>query len=637
MTKNFVKYFLASCLILCGTSEMSAAIPSGYTLSPGNNETVTKIETITLTKSNEYYLDAYVNRNIIVNGEVIPLDQEANLAGTKITMNLKTPVTKNGTYNLVIPAGNFTYGYPEIDNPEISWTVIVFNPDQQEEELSYTVSPEGGSTVKSVETVSIDFTGASAVTFNPDVEGSNVKFGGKDYDTVLSFLKGESASSVNVILSNPIQNNGNCTLLLAEGLFTVTIDGEQKASPEIKISYNVDAPLGIGDSFMAGKLKYKITSLSPAEVAVTWTSNEADYNGISTVPTSVENDGVTYAVTSIGELAFSFVMGLKNFVVPEGIVSIEKWAFTESSLETIQLPSSLKRLGMGVFDVCESLTEITFPDSVEEMEEDMLSGCVKLQKVVLPKNITKIPDNFMAGCISVPSVTIPETVTEIGEFAFSECEILTGLELPENIRTLKQYCFSSTINITELDIPETVDEIGKGLFYRGGLLKASLPDNYSVLPNAIFAACTGIESFVVGNKIEEIEDMAFYWCFGLKEITLGEKLAKIGARVFDGDDKLEKVICLNPVPASGASFEETVYQNASLYVPTGSIDAYRNAEGWKNFRSIQETSGIESAISDMESAAPEYFNLQGVRISQPEKGALVIEKSGNETKRKIFK
>lgn len=636
MTKRLLRNFFSLAILCLGVSGASAAIPSGYTLVPGENATVEKIETITLTKSGEFYLEVYVNRNIIVNGEVMPIDQENNLQQTIITMKLKTPITKSGSYNIVIPEGNFTYDYPEKDNPEISWTVIVDNPNDPEgDEIDYTVTPAAGSTVNSLPSLTIDFTGATAVTVNPDVQGAKVSFGGNDYDTQLSYSVGAAPSQVVVTLSNPVDRKGNCTVTLPEGLFSVTLADGKVSSPLIKASYTVDAPLGIGDAFMNGKLKYKVTSVNPAEVEVTWTSNEADYNGITTVPTSVTNDGITYAVTSIGELAFSFVLGLKDFTVPEGIRSIEKWAFSESSLETISLPSTLTRLGMGVFDVCESLTEITFPDGVTDMGEDMLQGCVKLQKVVLPKNLTVIPDNFMAGCISVPSVEIPETVTEIGDFAFSECEILTGLQLPKNLKTIKAYSFASTINLTELEIPETVTEIGNGMFYKGGLMQASLPDNFTVLPNTIYGACTGITSYVVGNKIREIQDMAFFWCFELKEITFGENVARIGDKVFTGVEKLETVICLNPVPASGAAFEQIVYDNATLYVPEEAVEAYSTAEGWKNFKNIRKSSGVEMNMME-DSDAPEYYNMQGVKIDTPAAGEIVIMKKGAIVKRVIF-
>lgn len=624
MKLKVTKCILGISLLVFGSQTISAAIPSGYTLNPGNNATVDKIETITLTKSNEYYLETYVNRNIMVNGEAIPIDQKANPAGTMITMTLKTPVTKSGTYNLVIPKGNFTYGFSEIDNPEISWTVIVDNPDQPDipSGVEVAITPASGSTLGSVETVTIDFTGASSVSVNADVPGAKVTLNGKDVETTLSYAKGNANSQIVVSLSPAVATSGSCTVTLPEGLFSVTLGGDVKSSPEIKATYTLDAPLGVGEKFYDGKIRYIILSSNPPQVAVTWPDNEADYAGLSTIPLTASNKGITYDVTEIGRLAFSEVMGISNFTVPEGITKIDVGAFWESSLQSIQIPSSVIELGESAFETCESLKSLTIPATVKTIGESLLYGCVSLTSLSLPEGMTEIPGYFMQGCSMMTRIDLPQSITKIGEFAFAECELLTDIVLPPSVTTLDRFCFGYCVNLTKLEVPPTVTEIGHGVFYQAGLTEASLPDNFTVLPDGMYQCCASLPSFVVGNKIEEIEPEAFYWCFALKEITLGENVATIGSKVFYGDRAIEKVTCLNPVPATGAVFEDEVYNNAKLIVPAESIDAYRTAEGWKNFKSIQQAAGVESGVISDE-ADVKYYNLQGVEIEKPEKGIFI--------------
>mgnify|MGYP003296459586 CR=1 FL=1 len=43
---------------------------------------------------------------------------------------------------------------------------------------------------------------------------------------------------------------------------------------------------------------------------------------------------------------------------------------------------------------------------------------------------------------------------------------------------------------------------------------------------------------------------------------------------------------LATVPPTGADFAEEAYANATLYVPKKSVDAYKAAEGWKEFQNI---------------------------------------------------
>ena len=47
-------------------------------------------------------------------------------------------------------------------------------------------------------------------------------------------------------------------------------------------------------------------------------------------------------------------------------------------------------------------------------------------------------------------------------------------------------------------------------------------------------------------------------------------------------------------------------------------------------------SNVESIADDADTGYPEYYNMQGVRISNPEKGAVYIERQGSSI-RKILK
>ncbi|MCD8287197.1 MAG: leucine-rich repeat domain-containing protein, partial [Clostridia bacterium] len=79
---------------------------------------------------------------------------------------------------------------------------------------------------------------------------------------------------------------------------------------------------------------YEITSSS--------TSNSSAYTGDVVIPSTVEYEGITYSVTSIGEYTFCYC----------------------SKLNSIKIPSSVTILGLGAFHNCTSLTSIEIPSSV---------------------------------------------------------------------------------------------------------------------------------------------------------------------------------------------------------------------------------------------------------------------------------
>lgn len=82
--------------------------------------------------------------------------------------------------------------------------------------------------------------------------------------------------------------------------------------------------------------------------------------------------------------------------------------------------------------------------------------------------------------------------------------------------------------------------------------------------------------------------MACYGCSALEEVVIPEWTTKIGGQAFYECRALTDVYCRAGVPPllGIQVFEGTSIKN--LYVPEGSADAYREAEGWSLFEHIEE-------------------------------------------------
>lgn len=86
-------------------------------------------------------------------------------------------------------------------------------------------------------------------------------------------------------------------------------------------------------------------------------SNE--YSGDVVIPESVEYEGKTYNVTSIGYAAFRDCDGLTSVTIPNSVTSIDISAFSGcSSLTSMIIPSSVTSIGSSVFYGCSSLTTL---------------------------------------------------------------------------------------------------------------------------------------------------------------------------------------------------------------------------------------------------------------------------------------
>ena len=63
-------------------------------------------------------------------------------------------------------------------------------------------------------------------------------------------------------------------------------------------------------------------------------------------------------------------------------------------------------------------------------------------------------------------------------------------------------------------------------------------------------------------------------------------------------------------------FTEVVYNNATLYVPDGSVDAYRVADGWKLFKNILIDTVVDAVRQDDDKSAGKTIihDVMGRRI-----------------------
>jgi hypothetical protein len=114
-------------------------------------------------------------------------------------------------------------------------------------------------------------------------------------------------------------------------------------------------------------------------------------------------------------------------------------------------------------------------------------------------------------------------------------------------------------------------------------------------------------------------------------VTIPNSVTSIGSQAFDEAD-IPTVISLieNPFNIMGKTsetrtFSLNTFNNATLYVPTGTIDKYKAMSGWRDFWFIEEgiPSGIKCILLDNDKDYPLY-DINGRRLEGPQRGINII-------------
>ncbi len=125
------------------------------------------------------------------------------------------------------------------------------------------------------------------------------------------------------------------------------------------------------------------------------------------------------SVTHIGDRAFE-----------EGRVNISKQSsniqyvgertFANSTITHFSFASDVSYIGQAAFLGCNKLKTIDMPErGIEKLPDSVFDGCSSLISIDIPKSIKRLGSYSLAGCTSLTCVVIPEGVTHIEDYAFA--------------------------------------------------------------------------------------------------------------------------------------------------------------------------------------------------------------------------
>ena len=103
----------------------------------------------------------------------------------------------------------------------------------------------------------------------------------------------------------------------------------------------------------------------------------------------------------------------------------------KSALESIELPSTLKRIGADAFSYVQTLKAVELPETLKTIGSNAFIR-TKLDSINFPQSLSSIGNSAFSGC-PLESVILPSKLRSLGEYAFANNEKVKNIVLPSGI------------------------------------------------------------------------------------------------------------------------------------------------------------------------------------------------------------
>ena len=242
----------------------------------------------------------------------------------------------------------------------------------------------------------------------------------------------------------------------------------------------------------------------------------------------------------------------------EGIMNIGAFAFSHYDLDN---EKEVEKDEDGNYDMDDkksplgnkTVTKVVIPEGVESIEKYAFYNCSKLSDVTLPESCKKIAEYAFYNCGVLENINFDKVQT-ISDYAFYRCDSLNcedigGIDL-SNVSVIGNYAFAGSrvksIKLTNLS------RSGKGAFMDCKYLKTVelgektrlAPDMFKntpitgiviysdTIPDSAFENCTSLTTVVIKNDITYLGQKAFSGCRKLNSVTFEGGCEEIAAYAF---------------------------------------------------------------------------------------------------------
>ena len=173
------------------------------------------------------------------------------------------------------------------------------------------------------------------------------------------------------------------------------------------------------------------------------------------IPSTLKMKGKIRKVVAIAPRAFAKddQGTITDIVLPKYLVEIGEDAFRGSDIASVEMPNTVKRLGVHAFADCKNLKNVTLSSSLTLIPMGAFSGCEALEELQVPASVKKVADLAFEAS-GLKEMELPMGVESVGAGAFFNCQQLEKLAFPNSLKRLGVCSFLYCNKLKSLTLPD---------------------------------------------------------------------------------------------------------------------------------------------------------------------------------------
>lgn len=256
------------------------------------------------------------------------------------------------------------------------------------------------------------------------------------------------------------------------------------------------------------------------------------------IPETITYNTRTLKVTEFAFNAFEDCTGLRSISIP---ASIKKFIGKADSWNSNDRYGKYNYDKCNCFKKCSNLKKVIFEDSEDELQLPAMNidyhgsspsyglfSDAKIEELYIGRNLSLIYKKFNY------------TITKADPFSGNPIKKVT---IGKYVRYLDKYLLCGLEDLEQIHIPSNVKTIESSAFYYcTGLKKVTLEEGLEEIGDNAFGGCTSLQEINLPGSLKVIGDMAFWACLELSsQIVISNNIEKIDGGCFLSCTKIKSV------------------------------------------------------------------------------------------------